>query len=180
VARLQTSSGTSVHPHHIDTFKYDPFGRRICKSSSAGTSVYAYDGDSLVEETNSSGTVVARYSQGLDIDESLAMLRGGATSFYQADGLGSVTSLTHSVGVVTQAYTYDSFGNTIATTRSLVNSFRYTGRRSAVTHLQPALDHCFLANLVERIGRLSTMTVGSRKSWTQRGRISSRSTIWGD
>jgi YD repeat-containing protein len=26
-------------------FKYDPFGRRIYKSSTFGTSVYAYDGD---------------------------------------------------------------------------------------------------------------------------------------
>jgi hypothetical protein len=36
-------------------FKYDSFGRRIYKSSSAGTSVFAYDGINLVEETNSSG-----------------------------------------------------------------------------------------------------------------------------
>ena len=34
------------------TFKYDPFYRRIYKSSSSGTSVYAYDGDNLVEEVN--------------------------------------------------------------------------------------------------------------------------------
>ena len=34
------------------SFKYDPFGRRIYKSSSSGTSVFAYDGDSLVEETD--------------------------------------------------------------------------------------------------------------------------------
>ncbi len=64
------------------TFKYDPFGRRIYKSSSAGTSIFAYDGDSLVEETNSSGTAVARYSQTQNIDELLAMLRSGATSYY--------------------------------------------------------------------------------------------------
>jgi hypothetical protein len=31
------------------TFKYDPFGRRIYKSSSSGTSIYAYDGDNLIE-----------------------------------------------------------------------------------------------------------------------------------
>jgi YD repeat-containing protein len=42
------------------SFKYDPFGRRIYKSSSTATSVYAYDGDNLVEETNASGAVVAR------------------------------------------------------------------------------------------------------------------------
>ncbi|PYU37409.1 MAG: hypothetical protein DMG54_33750 [Acidobacteria bacterium] len=73
------------------TFKYDPFGRRIYKSSSGGTSVYAYDDDNLVEETNAAGAVVARYSQTQNIDEPLAMLRSAATSYYHADGLGSVT-----------------------------------------------------------------------------------------
>jgi hypothetical protein len=68
------------------SFKYDPFGRRIYKSSSSASSVFAYDGDNLVEETNSSGTAVARYSQGLKIDEPMAMLRSGATSYYHADG----------------------------------------------------------------------------------------------
>jgi hypothetical protein len=61
------------------SFKYDPFGRRIEKSSSAATSVFAYDGDNLIEETNSSGAAVARYSQGQDVDEPLAMLRSSAT-----------------------------------------------------------------------------------------------------
>ncbi len=77
----------------IVSFKYDPFGRRIYKSSSSGTSVFAYDGDNMVEETNSSGLAIARYSQGLNIDEPLAMLRSGATSYYHADGLGTITSL---------------------------------------------------------------------------------------
>ena len=27
------------------TLKYEPFGRRIYKSSSSGTSIYAFDGD---------------------------------------------------------------------------------------------------------------------------------------
>ena len=92
----------------IFSFKYDPFGRRIYKSSSSGTSIYAYDGDNLIEETNSSGTAVARYSQGLNIDEPLAMLRGGMTSYYNADGLGSITWLTNSAGSLAQTYTFDS------------------------------------------------------------------------
>jgi YD repeat-containing protein len=74
------------------SYKYDPFWRRIYKSSPSGVSIYAYDGNNLVEETNSSGSVVARYSQGEDIDEPLVMLRSAATSYYQADGLGSITS----------------------------------------------------------------------------------------
>ena len=79
--------------YETESFKYDPFGRRIHKYSSSGTSVFAYDGDTLVEETNSSGAVVARYSQGLNIDEPLAMLRSAATGDYRADGLGYMLSL---------------------------------------------------------------------------------------
>src|SRR3989475_10389981 len=92
------------------SFKYDPFGRRTYKSSSSGTSVFAYDGDNLVEEANASGAVVARYSQGLNIDEPLAMLRSAETSYYHADGLGSVTSLSNAPGALAQTYTFDSFG----------------------------------------------------------------------
>jgi hypothetical protein len=82
------------------TFKYDPFGRRIYKSSSTAMSIYAYDGDNLVEETNSSGAVVARYEDTQNIDEPLAMLRSGATSYFHADGLGSVTSLSNGTGSI--------------------------------------------------------------------------------
>ncbi len=110
------------------SFKYDPFGRRIYKSSSAGTSVFAYDGDNLIEETNSSGAVVARYSQGLNIDEPLAMLRSGATSFYNADGLGTITSLANTAGSLAQNYTFDSFGKQTASSGSLTNPFQYTAR----------------------------------------------------
>jgi YD repeat-containing protein len=74
-------------------FKYDPFGRRIYKSSLTATSVYAYDGDNLVEEANSSGAVPARYEGTQNIDEPLAMLHGGGTSYYHANGLGSVPPL---------------------------------------------------------------------------------------
>ncbi|MGC0776957.1 MAG: RHS repeat-associated core domain-containing protein [Candidatus Acidiferrum sp.] len=110
------------------TFKYDPFGRRIYKSSSVGTSIFAYDGANLIEETNTLGVVVARYTQGLHIDEPLVMLRNSATSFYHADGLGSVTSLSDAAGALVQTYTFDSFGKQTASTGSLTNPFQYTAR----------------------------------------------------
>ncbi len=112
------------------SFKYDPFGHRIYKSSSSGTSIFAYDGDNLIEETNSSGAAVARYSQTQIIDEPLAMLRSSATSYYHADGLGSVTSLSSAAGSIANTYTYDSFGKLTASTGSLVNPFQYTARES--------------------------------------------------
>jgi RHS repeat-associated protein len=111
------------------SFKYDTFGRRIYKSSSSGTSIYAYDDNgNLIEETNSSGAAVARYAQGENIDEPLAMLRGGATSYYEQDGLSSVTSLSNAAGSLGQTYTFDSFGKQTASSGSLTNPFQFTGR----------------------------------------------------
>ena len=90
--------------------------------------MYAYDGDNLIEETSSSGVATARYAMGLKIDEPLAILQGSTTDYYQADGLGSITSLSNSSGANAQTYTYDSFGNLTASTGSLTNRYRYTGR----------------------------------------------------
>jgi YD repeat-containing protein len=109
-------------------FKYDSFGRRIYKSWSSGTSVYAYDGDTIVDETNSTGATSVRYAQGLDIDEPLAILQGTSVNYYQADSLGSITSLTNASGVSTETYAYDAFGNLTALTGSVGNRYRYTGR----------------------------------------------------
>jgi RHS repeat-associated protein len=110
------------------TFKYDPFGRRIYKSSPTWTGAFAYDGNNLIETMNSSGTVVARYTQGPTIDQPLAEFRGSTTDYYEADALGSVTSLSNGTGTLANTYTYDSFGNVTNSTGSLSNPFRYAGR----------------------------------------------------
>jgi RHS repeat-associated protein len=109
-------------------FKYDPFGRRIEKISPTATSIFAYDGARLLETVNASGGVVARYAHGPNIDEPLAMLGGSTTDYYEADGLGSITSLTDTTGALAETYTYDSFGNTVASSGTLRNYFQYTGR----------------------------------------------------
>jgi len=96
------------------------------------SSLFAYDGDNLTEEANSSGTEVASYSQGLNIDEPLAMDRSSVASFYEADGLGSVTSLSSSAGALAETYTRDSFGKQTGSTGSITNPFQYTARESDV------------------------------------------------
>lgn len=111
----------------IVSFKYDPFGRRIQKSSVSGTTNYVYDGANVAEEVTALGGVTARYVQGAGIDEPLAESRGGLY-FYAADGLGSITSLMDSAGANAATYTYDMFGNLIASTGGVVNPYRYTAR----------------------------------------------------
>jgi RHS repeat-associated protein len=110
------------------TFKYDPFGRRIQKSGPLGTTNYLYDGPSLMEEADQSGNFVASYSQGANIDEPLAEFRSATASYYEADGVGTITSISNSSGAIAETYTYDSFGKPNSSTGTLTNPFRYTAR----------------------------------------------------
>ena len=110
------------------TFKYDPFGRRIQKSGPRGTTNYLYDGQDLLEEVDSSGNVMARYTDGRGIDQPLSMLRGSTNAYYLSDGIRSITSLSNSAGALANTYTYDSFGKLTASTGTLTNPFQFTGR----------------------------------------------------
>jgi RHS repeat-associated protein len=92
-----------------------------------GTTNYLYDGASIFEELDSGGSIVARYTQGQNISETLAQLRSGTISYYNADGLGSVTSLTNPLGTTAATYGYDAFGELSASSGSLINAFRYSG-----------------------------------------------------
>ena len=109
-------------------FTYDPFGRRIRKRSASGTTVYAYDGDNVVQELNSAGSVLADFTQGLGIDEPLGLYQNTGVSYFHADGLGSITSLTSTSGQLAASYVYDSFGNLTASSGSIANPFQYTAR----------------------------------------------------
>jgi RHS repeat-associated protein len=111
------------------SFVYDPFGRRIEKASPSGTLLYVYDGDNLMEELNPDGSLSERYTYGPGIDEPLVGQRNPKIFYYEADGLGSVTSLTDPTSAVAATYTYDSFGFLTASTGTATNWFRYTARQ---------------------------------------------------
>ncbi|MGB8592993.1 MAG: RHS repeat-associated core domain-containing protein [Candidatus Acidiferrales bacterium] len=110
------------------SFKYDPLGRRIYKQSPSATSIFAYDGANLIETVNGTGGLVARYAQTQNIDEPLAESTSGTTDYYEADGLGSISSLSTSAGALADTYTYDSYGSTTNSSGSVTNFFRYAGR----------------------------------------------------
>jgi RHS repeat-associated protein len=120
------------------TFKYDPYGRRIQKAFTQGstttTTNYVYDGAdftaNVIEEVDNAGNVLARYVHDLNFDGALSMLRSGVTSFFERDGLDSVTSLTNSSGTVTDSYTFDSFGKMTASSGTTINPIQYIGNES--------------------------------------------------
>ena len=78
------------------TFRYDPFGRRIQKSGPLGTTNYLYDGPNSVEEVDGSGNILGRYVDSSEVDDQLSELRSSTISYYEQDGIGSLSSLTNS------------------------------------------------------------------------------------
>jgi RHS repeat-associated protein len=109
------------------SFKYDALGRRVEKTINGQTMQYLYDGLDIVAELQNSA-VTATYLRSLNIDEPFSRTKGGSTSYYLQDALGSVVGLADSTGALATTYSYDAFG---AVTRSGVASdqpFTYTGR----------------------------------------------------
>ncbi len=96
--------------------------------SPTGTTNYIYDRANVIEEVDGIGTVLARYSQGPGVDQPLSDVVGGVAKYYDADGLGSITSLADISGSLTDTYVTDSFGKTTASTGTTRNPYRYTAR----------------------------------------------------
>ncbi len=110
------------------TFRYDFFGRRVQKSGPLGTTNYLYDGITDILEVDGSGVILAKYAGEDEVDEPLAESRSGTTSYYEQDGMGSISSLSNATGALSNTYTYDSFGKLLSSTGTLTNLFQYTGR----------------------------------------------------
>jgi len=62
--RLTSASGA-----RYATLSYDPLGRLYQVASPSGTTRFLYDGDRLIAEYNSSGSLLRRYVHGIAVDE---------------------------------------------------------------------------------------------------------------
>jgi RHS repeat-associated protein len=112
-------------------YKYDPFGRRIEKNVAGAITRYIYDGGRLLEEQDSNGGAVARYTQSPAVDEPLIMDRSGQSYFYLRDGVGSVVALADATAALVQTYNYDSFGRSTAAAGAapaVTNPFQFGAR----------------------------------------------------
>ena len=122
--RLLTATGGTTA-----TLVYDPLGRLYQTSGgSAGTTRYLYDGDELVEEYNSSGTVLRRYVHGNAEDDPLIWYEGtGLTDrrSLEDDHQGSIVSVANSSGTAIAVNRYDEYGIPAAAN---IGRFQYTGQ----------------------------------------------------
>ena len=89
-----------------------------------------YDGDRLIAEYNTAGTVLRRYVHGAGVDEPLVWYEGSAVSsatrrYLHADHQRSVIAVSGPSGATLQVNVYDPYG---VTTSANTGRFQYTGQ----------------------------------------------------
>jgi RHS repeat-associated protein len=89
---------------------------------------YVYDGEDIALEFDGNNALVARYSHGDEVDQPLAVERGGQRFFYHANHQGSVRQLTDATGAVVNQYDYDAYGFATTDVETVPQPFGYTGR----------------------------------------------------
>ena len=127
----------SVDNDSLTTYKYDPLGRRISKTSNIGTIEYFYDRDRVIEEKDGLGTLLVSYLYGNGIDDILVMQKEGNDYYYHKNSLNSVIAITNASGVPVEYYEYDVYGkvtfrddiNNVLSASAIGNPYLYTGRR---------------------------------------------------
>jgi RHS repeat-associated protein len=112
------------------TLTYDPLGRLYQVTSGGATTRFLYDGDRLIAEYSTTGTVQHRYVHGAGVDEPLVWYEGATVSsttrrYLHANHQGSIVATTNAAGAKLDRGTYDAYGVTNAPS---IWRFQYTGQ----------------------------------------------------
>jgi RHS repeat-associated protein len=109
------------------TISYDLAGR-LAKTVGSATTQFQYDGQAMIAEYNSSGSLLRRYVHGPAADEPIVWYEGSGTTdrrWLVADRLGSIVAVTNSSGTATNVNTYDEYG---APNAANAGRFQFTGQ----------------------------------------------------
>ncbi|NKC13293.1 MAG: hypothetical protein GKR94_14185 [Gammaproteobacteria bacterium] len=132
---LDRLSSAELDDGSLETYQYDPGGRRIEKRQGAATERFIYSGANLVADYGGTWTQAAGRYTHAGIDNPLIHTdANGASQFYQQDGLGSVVAMTDAAGTLLGAHQYDAWG-TVVTRSGHLQRFGYTGREADATGL---------------------------------------------
>ena len=122
--RLVSTSGGAT-----SSFKYDPLGRLHEVIINGTTTRFLYDGDALVTEYNSAGTLTRRYVHGDRVDEPLVQYNNAYLNYERrylhADHQGSIIAHSNYMGSVSNRLTYDAYG---IPDSANIDRFGYTGQ----------------------------------------------------
>ena len=124
------------------SYTYDAEGNRASKTDATGTVRFILDPNSVsgveqvLEERDGSDNLKAYYQFGHDL---ISQYRDGLTSYFHRDGLGSTRALSDGFENVTDTYTYDGYGRTVASSGSTANTNLFAGE-----HFDPNVGFYYL------------------------------------
>ena len=102
----------------LESYAYDPLGRRASTTSGGTTIRHVYDGAHCVADLDSSGALLRSYIWGPGIDNLLAVTchsGSSATTYYAiTDIQGTVHGFADAGGNLVESYAYDAWGNVLS------------------------------------------------------------------
>ena len=120
----------------LESYAYDPFGRRASTTAGGVTVRHVYDGAHCVADIDAAGAVVRSYTWGPGIDNLLAVTchsGSSATTYYAlTDIQGTVHGFADAGGNLVARYAYDAWGNLldadVAVSALADNRYLFQGR----------------------------------------------------
>ena len=110
------------------TYEYDALGNRIASVHNGQRMEYLIDPSGLgnvVGEYDNAGQLIAHYTYGVGLTSRVDP--SNTASYYDFDAVGSTTGLTGVSGTYVNRYSYLPFGEVVASTENVPNSFEYNG-----------------------------------------------------
>ncbi len=102
----------------VETYGYDPLGRRAWTSDGSVTTWHVYDGMHCIADVAGNGTILRSYTYGPGIDNLLALTdhttATPTTYFALTDHLGTVHAFADETGTILESYRFDAWGNVLA------------------------------------------------------------------
>ena len=112
------------------TYTYDTFGHRLSATRNGETRRYVLDVSGsmsrVLMETDGAGNPLHYYVHGLGLISRVNP--DGTTRYYRWNNVGSIVAMTDEIGNVTHSYSYDPYGNVLASNEEDFNPYRFIGR----------------------------------------------------
>ncbi len=114
----------------VDSFAYDPFGRRVRKTTASGNQWYVYDGDQVALDLNNSFAVTNQYGHLPGSDRLFSIKNASWSGVVLTDPvIGSVHGIARdSAGAPLKKYDLNAWGRIASPDTGVVTRFRMAGR----------------------------------------------------
>jgi RHS repeat-associated protein len=177
LTQVETESGTP-----IGSYAYDPFGRRLKKTTASETIYFHHGEEGLLAEFDASGNPIATYGwepQGMWGTSPVWKKEGSNTYFYSNDHLGTPQLLTDTTGQIVWKGRADAFGKTTVDAASTVtNNLRFPGQ---YFDAETGVHYNYFRDYEPTIGRyLQSDPIGLRGGVNRRAYVSANPIRFGD